>query len=144
MWSSAQADLTLLSTINRDQLLRPDLLLVREPDKIDLATLLSILHGESLPRHDLIEGLTNAANCVRYTNASWTLGADAAMTIGFRVVNYVDTEMKNVMITAVGGQLKRMTFLNLKRGTGSDRPRSICPFPVIGDHGSHESITKGL
>lgn len=64
-------------------------------------------------RGALVQDLPNAAAIIGYTNASWTLGADASMTVVTRVMSYMDAHNKSVVIPTVEGPLEQSRLLNL-------------------------------
>lgn len=77
-------------------------------------------------RGALIQDLPNAAAIIGYTNASWTLGADASMTVVTRVMSYMDAKNKSVVIPTVNGPLDQSRLLNLN-STYINRAESLLP-----------------
>lgn len=84
------------------------------------------VHNKCMWRGALIQDLPNAAAIIGYTNASWTLGADASMTIVTRVMSYMDAKQKSVVIPTVNGPLEHSRLLNLN-STYINRAESVLP-----------------
>lgn len=161
-----------IKTVTEDEILLEDAKEALRPDIIVTATGLKLqvvggaklsidgqpfqLNTKCLWRGALIQDLPNAASIMGYTNASWTLGADASMTVVSRVMNHMDAKKKTVVIPTVDGPLEQKHLLNLnstyitsaedilpKAGShGPWKPRDEYPYDVWMVR--YASITKGL
>lgn len=103
------------------QVLQPDIIITATGLKMQVVggAKLSVngepfhINTKCLWRGALIQDLPNAAAIIGYTNASWTLGADASMTVVTRVMNYMEAKRKSVVIPTVKGPLEQSRLLNL-------------------------------
>lgn len=103
------------------QVLQPDIIITATGLKMQVVggAKLSIdgqlfhINTKCLWRGALIQDLPNAAAIIGYTNASWTLGADASMTVVTRVMSYMDAKKKSVVVPTVKGPLEQLRLLNL-------------------------------
>lgn len=106
---------------DEQRVLRPDIIITATGLKIQVngGARLSIdgqpfhVNTKCMWRGALIQDLPNAAAIIGYTNASWTLGADASMTVVTRVMSYMEAKNKSVVIPTVKGSLEQTRLLNL-------------------------------
>lgn len=123
------------------QVLRPDIIVTATGLKMQVVggAKLSIdgqpfhINTKCLWRGALIQDLPNAAAIIGYTNASWTLGADASMTVVTRVMSYMEAKKKSVVTPTVKGPLEQSRLLNLN-STYINAAENL--LPKAGDRGS--------
>lgn len=104
-----------------DQVLQPDIIVTATGLKMQVVGGANLridgqpfhINTKCLWRGALIQDLPNAAAIIGYTNASWTLGADASMTVVTRVMSHMEKKNKSVVIPTVKGPLEQSRLLNL-------------------------------